>query len=130
MAQILPKPFFTKPPSPNPPSEPSSPSPPHPTRGVRWGGVGPTGPGWPSGGLRRGGLPYVSEIEIDKVNNFLRNQAEPDYVDEILNFADEKEIGEKNKDNSGIARGSRRRGPRWRSHRSERSLRCARFGNA
>ncbi len=46
--------------------------------------------------------PYVSEIEIDKVNNFLRNQAEPDYVDEILNFADEKEIGEKNKDNSDI----------------------------
>ena len=44
--------------------------------------------------------PYVSEIEIDKVNNFLRNQAEPDYVDEILNFADEKEIHEKNKDNS------------------------------
>ena len=44
--------------------------------------------------------PYVSEIEIDKVNNFLRNQAEPDYVNEILNFADEKEINEKNKDNS------------------------------
>ncbi len=44
--------------------------------------------------------PYVSEIEIEKVNNFLRNQAEPDYVDEILNFADEKEINEKNKDNS------------------------------
>ncbi len=44
--------------------------------------------------------PYVSEIEIDKVNNFLRNQAEPDYVDEILNFADEKEFGEKNKDSS------------------------------
>ena len=44
--------------------------------------------------------PYVSEIEIDKVNNFLRNQAEPDYVDEILNFADQKEIGEKNKDSS------------------------------
>ena len=44
--------------------------------------------------------PYVSEIEIDKVNNFLRNQAEPDYVDEILNFADEKEINEKNKDSS------------------------------
>ncbi len=42
--------------------------------------------------------PYVSETEIDKVNNFLRNQAEPDYVDEILNFADEKEISEKNKD--------------------------------
>ena len=44
--------------------------------------------------------PYVSEVEIDKVNNFLRNQAEPDYVDEILNFADEKETNEKNKDNS------------------------------
>ena len=44
--------------------------------------------------------PYVSEIEIDKVNNFLRNQAEPDYVDEILSFADEREINEKNKENS------------------------------
>ena len=37
--------------------------------------------------------PYVSENEIEKINNFLRSQAEPDYVDEILNFADEKEIG-------------------------------------
>ena len=36
--------------------------------------------------------PYVSENEIEKVNNFLRSQAEPDYVDEILNFADEKEM--------------------------------------
>jgi S-DNA-T family DNA segregation ATPase FtsK/SpoIIIE len=36
--------------------------------------------------------PFVSESEIEKINNFLRNQAEPDYVDEILNFADEKEI--------------------------------------
>ncbi len=44
--------------------------------------------------------PYVSEVEIDKVNNFLRNQAEPDYVDEILNFADERDINDKNKDNS------------------------------
>ena len=35
--------------------------------------------------------PFVSESEIDKINNFLRSQAEPDYVDEILNFADEKE---------------------------------------
>ena len=35
--------------------------------------------------------PYVSENEIEKINNFLRSQAEPDYVDEILNFADEKE---------------------------------------
>ncbi len=38
--------------------------------------------------------PYVSENEIEKINNFLRSQSEPDYVDEILNFADEKEIGE------------------------------------
>jgi len=38
--------------------------------------------------------PYVSENEIEKINNFLRSQAEPNYVDEILNFADEKEIGE------------------------------------
>jgi len=38
--------------------------------------------------------PFVSDIEIEKVNNSLRSQAEPDYVDEILNFADEKEIGE------------------------------------
>ncbi len=30
--------------------------------------------------------PYVSENEIEKVNNFLRDQAEPDYIDEILNF--------------------------------------------
>jgi len=38
--------------------------------------------------------PYVSENEIEKVNNYLRSQAEPDYIDEILNFADEKEVGE------------------------------------
>ncbi len=38
--------------------------------------------------------PFVSDAEIEKINNFLRSQAEPDYVDEILNFADEKEIGE------------------------------------
>ena len=38
--------------------------------------------------------PFVSDIEIEKVNNYLRSQAEPDYIDEILNFADEKEIGE------------------------------------
>ena len=35
---------------------------------------------------------YVSETEIEKVNNYLRSQAEPDYIDEILNFADEKEL--------------------------------------
>ena len=38
--------------------------------------------------------PYVSESEIEKVNSFLRSQEEPDYVDEILNFADQKETGE------------------------------------
>ncbi len=38
--------------------------------------------------------PYVSENEIEKINNFLRSQEEPEYVDEILNFADEKEIDE------------------------------------
>jgi S-DNA-T family DNA segregation ATPase FtsK/SpoIIIE len=37
--------------------------------------------------------PFVSDNEIEKINNFLRTQAEPDYIDEILNFADEKEIG-------------------------------------
>ena len=40
--------------------------------------------------------PFVSENEIEKINNYLRSQAEPDYVDEILNFVDHKEI----KDNS------------------------------
>ncbi len=38
--------------------------------------------------------PFVSETEIEKINNSLRSQAEPDYIDEILNFADEKEIGD------------------------------------
>jgi S-DNA-T family DNA segregation ATPase FtsK/SpoIIIE len=41
--------------------------------------------------------PFVSENEIEKINNFLRAQAEPDYVDEILNFADEKEMSETSK---------------------------------
>ena len=36
--------------------------------------------------------PFVSEVEIDKINNFLRGQQEPEYVDEILNYADEKDI--------------------------------------
>ena len=44
--------------------------------------------------------PFVSENEIEKINNFLRSQAEPDYIDEILNFADEKEIGENTKSSS------------------------------
>ena len=38
--------------------------------------------------------PFVSDNEIEKVNNYLRSQAEPDYIDEILSFADEKEINE------------------------------------
>ena len=33
--------------------------------------------------------PFVTEDEIEKVNNFLRSQAEPEYVDEILEFSDE-----------------------------------------
>ncbi len=43
--------------------------------------------------------PFVSENEIEKVNNFLRSQAEPDYIDEILNFADEKEFAESSANN-------------------------------
>ena len=41
--------------------------------------------------------PFVSDTEIEKINNFLRSQAEPDYIDEILNFADEREVGELSK---------------------------------
>ena len=41
--------------------------------------------------------PYVSENEIEKINNYLRSQAEPDYIDEILNFVDEKEMSENSK---------------------------------
>jgi len=44
--------------------------------------------------------PFVSDNEIEKINNFLRTQAEPDYVDEILNFADEKEFTEGSKNQS------------------------------
>jgi S-DNA-T family DNA segregation ATPase FtsK/SpoIIIE len=46
--------------------------------------------------------PFVSENEIEKINNFLRNQAEPDYVDEILNFADEKENNSGSNDNENL----------------------------
>ena len=38
--------------------------------------------------------PFVSDGEIEKINNSLRSQAEPDYIDEILDFADDKEIGD------------------------------------
>lgn len=44
--------------------------------------------------------PFVSDNEIEKINTFLRSQAEPDYVDEILNFADEQEVSEKSKNQS------------------------------
>ena len=46
--------------------------------------------------------PYVSENEIDKINNFIRNQAEPDYVDEILNYVDEKELSTNTNDNEKL----------------------------
>jgi len=35
--------------------------------------------------------PYVSENEIENINNFLRSQGEPEYVNEILKLSDEKE---------------------------------------
>ena len=39
--------------------------------------------------------PFVADDEIEKINNFLRSQAEPDYVDEILEFSenDDENIG-------------------------------------
>ncbi len=41
--------------------------------------------------------PFVSDNEIENINNSLRSQAEPDYIDEILNFADEKEMSDGSK---------------------------------
>ena len=46
--------------------------------------------------------PFVSEGEIEKINNYLRNQAEPDYVDEILNFVDENEKPKDPNDNENL----------------------------
>ncbi len=46
--------------------------------------------------------PFVSENEIEKINNFLRGQAEPNYVDEILNFADEKDTKSAGKDDENL----------------------------
>ena len=46
--------------------------------------------------------PFVSENEIEKINNFLRNQAEPKYVDEILNFSDEKETSSSSNDKENL----------------------------
>ena len=44
--------------------------------------------------------PLGSDKEIEGINNFLRSQAEPDYIDEILNFADEKEMNENSNNQS------------------------------
>ena len=44
--------------------------------------------------------PFVSDNEIEKVNNYLRSQTEPNYIDEILSFVDEKEIGENSSNSS------------------------------
>ncbi len=46
--------------------------------------------------------PFVSEEEIEKINNFLRNQAEPNYVDEILSFADEKDTKSSGKEDENL----------------------------
>ena len=40
--------------------------------------------------------PFVTEDEIEKINNFLRSQAEPDYVDEILEFSENPDIDTEN----------------------------------
>ncbi len=52
--------------------------------------------------MTRTHAPFVSEEEIEKINNFLRNQAEPNYVDEILNFVDEKESAKNLNDNENL----------------------------
>ncbi len=46
--------------------------------------------------------PFVSENEIEKINDFLRSQAEPNYVDEVLNFADEKDTKSTSKDEENL----------------------------
>ncbi len=43
--------------------------------------------------------PYVSENEIEKINSFLRSQEEPDYVDEIMGFVDEKNYNQVSNEN-------------------------------
>ena len=43
--------------------------------------------------------PYVSENEIEKINSFLRSQKEPDYIDEIMNFAEEKNYDQNSNEN-------------------------------
>ena len=41
--------------------------------------------------------PFVSEKEIEKINNFLRSQGEAEYFDEILSYGDDKNSGSINK---------------------------------
>ena len=43
--------------------------------------------------------PYVSESEIEKVNSYLRSQGEPDYIDEIMGFVDEKNYNQSSDEN-------------------------------
>ena len=46
--------------------------------------------------------PFVSEDEIEKINNFLSGQAEPEYFEEILNYSDEKELNSSNNENENL----------------------------
>ena len=41
--------------------------------------------------------PFVSDIEIEKVNNYLRSQGKAEYFDEILSYGDDKNIDNSNK---------------------------------
>ena len=41
--------------------------------------------------------PFVSEIEIEKVNNYLRSQGKAEYFDEILSYGDDKNVDNSNK---------------------------------
>ena len=41
--------------------------------------------------------PFVSEKEIEKINNFLRSQGEAEYFDEILSYGDDKNTDNINK---------------------------------
>ncbi len=43
--------------------------------------------------------PFVSETEIQKINNFLRSQGEAEYFDEILSYGDDKNLNINNKNN-------------------------------
>tara|TARA_B100001123_G_C15295174_1_gene1018900 strand:- start:405 stop:2432 length:2028 start_codon:yes stop_codon:yes gene_type:complete len=40
--------------------------------------------------------PYVSEMEIEKVNSYLRSQGEPNYIDEITVVKDKETTGDEN----------------------------------